>query len=125
MPEGNYRISIPHEHIAKKWKLPFVYIFSKWTDGVSTPTRKIRLDKDLEICAQFKRSLKALFKLWGKNLWDRTDSVVNRFNDFYRKYPSLFWLNRVILSFLSFLRLSFEDHSSPRETDKPDDLDSF
>ena len=108
LPEGNYRISVPQEHIAKKWKLPFVYIFSNWTDGVSTPTRKIRLDKELEICAEFKHSLKASFKLWGKNL-----------NDFYRKYPLLFWFIRVILSLLSLLRSSsaFEDHSSPGQTE--------
>lgn len=117
LSEGEYQISMVERVIKKKWKLPFVYVFAKWSDGCSTPSRRVFLDRELKLCAQFKIALKASLKLWGENAWGVMTSALNRFNKFHRKYPALFWLIEILLSSLLFALSEFlklfktEEHS--------------
>ena len=85
LSHGEYQISIVERVIKNKWKLRFVYIFAKWSDGYLTPSRRVLLDRDLKLCAEFQIDFKASLKLWGKK-------TLNRFNESYKKYEGLFWL---------------------------------
>jgi hypothetical protein len=103
LPSGEYQISMMKKVTKEKWRLPFVYVFTKWNDGVFAPSRRVLLDADLKLCAEFKVAFKASFILWAKIGFGVMVSTLNRFNEFYRKYPALFWLIGIILSLLSAL----------------------
>ena len=115
LPAGEYRISIPERVTRKKVGLPCVYMFNKWSDDVFKATRQVHLQKDLKLIAEFKITFKESFTLWAKTFFSLITSLLNRFNDFYKKYPLLFWLiGQILARLLNFLKSFKTEHTTKK-----------
>jgi len=103
LPMGEYQLSMAERAVRKKWRLPFVYRFSTWNDNVSTLVRRVRLNGDMRLVAEYKIAFGATFKLWAKTIRNLLASALHRLDDSYRKHRGLFELVRIILDLLSLL----------------------
>jgi hypothetical protein len=98
LPTGKYNLSIKVNVTRKKWLFPFVYKFSKWNDDVFTPNRTVQLNNDMLLTAEYKVALGATLTIWTKTIGNSPIGVFNRLNEFYKKYPLIFWLISVIIA---------------------------
>jgi len=66
LPTGEYLLSIEERATRDKLRLPVVYRFFRWNDNISTPIRRIRLNRDMKLTAEYKVAFGATIKLWAK-----------------------------------------------------------
>jgi hypothetical protein len=98
LPTGKYYLSMEMKVTRKKSLFPLVYQFSKWNDNILTPKRVVNLNSDTVLTAEYKVASGATLRIWTKTIGSSPIALFKRFNEFYKRYPLLFWIIGIIIS---------------------------